>query len=367
MKGITHYIKGLLVLCVAVCSGCEKDPAPTPPVKGKVPVVMNGSIKPTTKAAIEPNTDGSPQGRLVIGIITSDYYLPTGVEKFDPGVLQPEDWGMYTYLDRGHFGGDTGSSTGSGGVITYVSGNIKYTNADGTSIQNVFYDEMGMYYTLRLIHPYEYKYVNEEKETIDVNAKLILSSTGSQVLFDVDGSQDIMSSDVGWGNMDSPDGKVITTDKVDATEKEKSFRFHHQLVKLDLRLIAEDKASALYGKIGTVELINQPNQLLLDIASDKLTAASNPVSKYTPVDHPTDSITLTATLKDCGYVMALPDSIYTFRITTANRLNFYIDAVFEGGAVAGTAYPITFKFLASDEIELYAGKAEEWWYNSVFN
>lgn len=381
----SRYINSYIVVLLAVvCSGCQEDISSLPRLKERVEVVMNGLVKATTKAFVEPNPDGSPQKQLVIGIITSDYYLLDNDLVFEPEMLKKEDWGMYTYLDRGRFGEErTRENEEGGGTIHYtVPGNIKYTNEDGSSIQNVFYDETGMYYTLRLIYPYEYDYARGKDDTIKVNPTLILSANGSQVVFDIDGSQDIMSSEVGWGNMDSPGGRVVTnntpipagtseTDSI-AIEKTKAFNFNHHLVKLDVRVTVDgDKARDLYGKICSIELINQPNQVMLDIARDSLSASSDLVSRYGLVDFPVDSITLPLTkdsLLPCGYVMALPDTKYTFRIATEKRLNFYVDAVFSGdGAQMGYAYPITFAFLSTDEVKIFAEDPARWWYDATFD
>ncbi len=395
------HISWMMVITSALCCGCDTDSTPRPVNQREV--MMNGVIGAATKAPIDPETTGLPSKQLTIGILTSDYYLPDTEDAFKPELLKDEDWGMYTYLDRGYFGGP------GLGAINITNGEIKYTSADGNIIQNVLYDESGMYYVLRLIYPYTYTYLdnNTPKET---TAQLSLASNGSRVFFDIDGSQDVMSTNVGWGNMDYDWVTTSTaTDPNDSETNYEGFTFSHHLVKLDIRLLAEagtfiakeEGEYNIYGAIESVELINQPNQVTLDLTTNLLSASSSLVSTYPIFSYDTDGKATDIPIKTSvnlsknetgtlyGYVMALPAQKYTFKVVTGSRKSFYINAYIkemydvevpkegsetetttvqvEGGAKPGTIYPLTFKFLASEEVGLEADKAKEWWFDSVFN
>ena len=76
-----------------------------------------------------------------------------------------------------------------------------------------------------------------------------------------------------------------------------------------------------------------------------------------------------ATDSDFGYLMVVPGTSYTVAVHTVDRLYFYTEVSLPGSAPfeAGKVYNIILKFLAADEIIIYAKEADEWWYDSTFN
>ncbi len=358
MKG--NYIQQFLfiALIAAASSGCQPDDHLERKPR-KVEVVLEGAIGVPTRAAVERGANGLPTEQMTIGILTGNYEMPT--DKTKPEV-SAADWGMYTYLDRGYFGGPGLNAT------NISNGEIKYTNAAGTAIQSVFYDEAGMYYIFRAIYPFIYKIDGEE-----TGPELLLASNGSLVSFPVDGTQDIMTTNLGWGNMETKyevngkAGQVLS----DSTNHKLVFR--HHLVRLDLKVSAAANAAEQYGKIGMIELIKQPNRVLYDITTDTLTSYSDLLYSYKMEGFPSDSITLLPPQNnvpvkiDAGSVMALPASKYTFRIPTGNRLNFYIDLVFPENLTPGTAFPITLEFKDAGEVILTYREPTHWWLDSTFN
>ncbi len=325
------YITSILASIVSIIlfCGCQKEAAPVK--AAKVEMELNGSIGPSTRAVINPAPGNLPPTQLSIGVVMLSYDSP------DPLTVQPNgtDWNGSIHWQRAYFGG---AGLGANPV---TNGEIKFTNETGIVTQKVFYDETGIYYFLKAVYPYD-------------QADVTQTANGGVIAFTVDGSQDIMCSNLGWGNMTSP---LVNT-----------LNFKHLLTKLNLKLIAEAAAAITqYGEVRNIELIDQPNQILYNIANDTLSVASLLTSRYPTVDFPSAPQLLTTAPTDFGYVMALPAEKYTFRIETENRLWFYAEVTFPGGSSPGKAYNVTLKFMQADEVIVYAAEAKEWWLDSTFN
>lgn len=379
----SYIITALIAASAALFGGCSREEAAAIPGRERVEVKMRGSVSNSREVVI-PDANGLPKTQLVVGILTGNYnlrpedyyYLYDGVHQRLRIHPQEEDWGSYTYLDRGIFG-NADQATNPGSEIKYTTSEEPYNQ------QRVFYDESGMYYIMRIIYPYTYKYrPTPDAALVETQPQLLLSASGSQVAFDMDGHQDILSSDLGWGNMDSGTeewGEELGKGLINTENPTNGFVFTHHLTRFELWVKAEAAAIAQYGQIEAIELVNQPNKVVLDITSNKLSAGSEWVSRYKPNGFA--PLYLTTAEQACGQVMALPGGKFTFRIKTENRLSFYIDAEFpaytrvEGedlvevpaGARAGSYYKLTFAFKAADEVELIADTPKDWYNDSYFD
>lgn len=290
---------------------------------------------------------GLPPKQLEIGIIT--------IEKEDNTIPAPADWNdPSTYPDRGIFGGT------HIGEDPISDGNILYTNESGTAIQQLFYDESGSYFILVAVYPFP---------GFEIGTDLILNNEGAIAIFKVDGSQDIMASTTGIGNIASPTINELT--------------FSHQLTCLKYKVGAENQqASEWYGEITKIELIEQPDKIGLNvgkkannISDNILTDEADVYIDYGAVDFPAEGNRTmpypysSATAKDFGYVLALPGQTYKFRITTEHRGAFYAEYTFSDPATAeaGTIYYLTFQMMESAKVVLTAVPAKEWWFDQTFN
>ncbi len=338
----------IAIICISavILSGCRRDEPAVP--AGKVSVELSGVVGAAaySKGAIVPGSNGLPPFQLSIGIVTTNYSNQSG-----PSVAEWAD--ASTYLDPGFFGGP------GLGVGTVTNGEIQYLNAEMSAVQKVFYDEMGVFYFLRAVYPYQ-------------GASLVRDAAGATVIFPCDGSQDILSSEIGWGNKNSP--MINNGDPL---------AFSHKLTMLNCRFIAESEdAAQAYGDITSVELTGQPDQVGLNIGSNAISVpATSTATDYPMVDSTTDGDWAlpfspgaydAADAKLLGYMLAVPARNYTFRITTQQRGPANpIYAAYDFGSgntpASGTIYNLTFKMLETAEIVLTAAEAEEWWLDQTFN
>ncbi|MDH6313579.1 hypothetical protein M2137_002369 [Parabacteroides sp. PFB2-10] len=407
----TLYI--IALCCLTLLFGCndeEDTPIPTKrPEKARVE--LSGSLPAPgipTRADDEyndpggmihpiPNSDGLPPYQLKIGIVTIEFGSyenntpPTVAEWNDPT----------TYLDYGFFGGQSpndkpGNYTeeasddpitpdphaGATGPTVWT-GNIEYTNRKGDAIQQVFYDEMGIYYYMVAFYPYHAIYDIENVEE-DENGTIIWDDVlGAAVVFEVDGSQDIMASTMGGGNIEHPFTEALT--------------FSHKLTALRCHFFAESAlAKSLYGTIDSVKLINQPKRIGLNIGKqadagkydDELFDAERGLTTEYPAVRPKDtngnpvtgSLSLpttyaTAAAVEFGYMLAMPAQTYTFSIFTSIRgknnpvyVTYDFDPEKTGVMpLAGKIYNLAFKLLETAEIRLEAAEAEEWWFDQRYD
>ena len=360
--------------CTVLFFGCSRDgeqPSPKGKEKEKTRVELSGAIQASSsftrgEGMIHPDltvpTDpaGLPPRQLRIGIMT--------IELDQAAVPTVPQWFTGSaYLDHGFFGGVLP------GDDPISDGNIEYTNRDGTALQQVFYREDGWYYHFVCVYPYEY-IIDPE----DLTDYMTDPGTGASVHFDVDGSQDIMASTLGSGNIEF--------------QFEDSLVFSHKLTALRCKFIAESAIAAsnnIYGDIVSVELIDQPGVIGLNIGQQALgTSATGDVifvpASSTDVDYPavrsssadlTMPYPLTGTPAEFGYMLAKPAKTYTFRITTTERYGLnalYATYDFDPTSIgtlpaAGTIYNLTFRMLETAGIELVAAVADEWWLDQTFN
>lgn len=392
MKKILHITVFALATALLFWA-CDNDNK-TIIEKEKVRLDISGSLSVSAatkgEGMINPildlptDTKGLPPKQLVIGLITNEY-LKTGAT---PAV---KDWSAddhVTELDWGFFGGnvfgDTPASLGSN-----WNGNIEYgdftggpTVPGGTSIQNVFYDENRTYYFFVAFYPYV--------EDVDI-AATEAEGTGTTVYFAPDGTQDIMASTMGGGNIDNPYG-VKDVGGINYLQPYGApLIFYHKLTALRCHFIAESEAVTGpngCGDIVSVRLINQPDILGLNIGQQ----AINPTTTALTDEH-TDLISYESVRTngvgnlampyptvanpdpdpvEFGYILANPANSYTFEIITSvhGAINpIYATYTFNNPTIPsmGTVYNLTFKMLESRRVDLYVQSADEWWIDQSYN
>jgi len=312
--------------------------------KAEVEVELSGAFGLRTRASIDPQPDSLPPYQLSIGVALLNY------DSANPETDQPDgdDWNGAVNWKRAYFGGPGLHAP------TVTNGEIKFTNDAGTAINKVFYDENGLWCFLRAVYPYE-------------GATVTSSHGKGSILFPIDGSQDIMCANLVWGS--------VNKQMVDR------LIFKHLLTKLNIRLYAENQdASDQYGEIEAVGVAYQPAGAILDIATGNLqpepTSSTTRYDRYYTVDFdPSANRLLSDNITDptdpdvnFGYVMAIPAAKYSIWVKTENRLEFYTEVTLPSSSFeAGKAYNITLKFLATDQIIIFAEEATEWWLDSTFN
>jgi len=353
MKATGSYTFLLAAVALWVLFGCSRE-YELQILKPKVAMALTGAIHDRTKSgSIDPQPSGLPPKQMAIGVAMIDH--DTATPDSDPPAEVA--WNGAVEWKRAYFGGP-GLKTGSA-LATFVptNGEISFTNDDGTAVNKVFYNDNGFYRFLRAFHPWE-------------GAAVVPAVGGGVVLMPIDGSQDIICSNMVYGSAESK--MSYTPPYVD-----KPLIFSHLLTKLNIRLVAEDAAAIVqYGKIMAIEVLDQPNMVSVNISSGLLEAASSLAYPYGVVDFlanatlPAPAILNPEPFDDAvqfGYVMVVPAKTYTIRIETELRLTFYVDVVFAAPADAGKAYNITLQFMVADEILIFAQEAPQWWLNSTFN
>lgn len=355
---LTYPTIALLAALTLLSGGCNREN--TAPPKEKVEVVMNGGfqVPETTKAQITP-VNNLPTNQLDVIIVTVNYTTA------DPVNDQPDlnAWmGSTADLTRGYFGGP------GLGATTITNGEIKYTNEDGTSVQNVFYDENGEYYFVRVVYPHK-------------DAEFIQTNNGAAIVFnDINGSQDILCSNLGWGNINMPIVRSNLTNDLDPTSV--GLMFSHKLSLFRFNLIAEnEKAAEQYGQIKNVRIRNQPSSIRVDMLDTNTEGYSEFDRHYEAEDFPSTPITLTFSSDPepvpvaayAGYIMALPGKKFTIEAETEKRLWISADLDFSDPAnpyaasKAGIIYDITLTFMEAYQMELSLENTTEWWVESEFN
>jgi hypothetical protein len=370
----TPYIT--MLVCGALAFGCTRTEIT--PVTRDVAVKLSGELSPAGALTrgdgmIDPilansgDLKGLPPKQLSIGIVT--------IETSSDAPTAP-DWGLVgnsPYLDKGFFGGNELGDTPTSMTPEDAAwnGNIEFLNEQGTGRQDVFYDPTGDYYHFVGVYPYA-----------AITGGLSTSSAGATVLFNIDGSQDIMASNSGRGNIDHPFAHDNHPDDV--------LTFSHKLTALRCRFVAESAvAKALYGTINSVKLVGQPDVVGLDIGANALDPTTPLTDERTApagISYPavgTGGVVVTTplTLSDVytsadavefGYIMALPQQTYTFEIVTSvhganNPLTVTYDFTAAAMPAAGTIYNLTFTMLETAKIELVAAPATEWWLDQTFD
>ncbi|MDL2255428.1 hypothetical protein LJC38_02455 [Parabacteroides sp. OttesenSCG-928-K15] len=406
MKQVFYIIALLHLVLLFGCNTEENFPTPEKTPERRR-LELSGSLQTqgiTTRSYIVPDPGGMihpivkgdvtglPPYQLEIGIVTTELISSPDIA----------DWNNETtYLDRGFFGGlypgdkpsnyteeNPGDESGDdpendlGKIDTPVwTGKIEYTNREGTAIQHVFYDEMveGVSYFLVAFYPYHAIYDIENVEE-DENGTIIWDDElGAAVVFEVDGSQDIMASTMGAAHI--------------TNQFNTSLYFSHKLTALRCHFFAESElAASLYGAIDSVKLINQPEKIGLNIGkqadpayrSESLFNAYPELTTDYPAVRPKDAddnpVTAPLALPSAytsgdavefGYMLAMPAQTYTFSIFTSVRgakNPVYATYTFPDDLpAAGTVHNLTFKMLETAEIQLVAANATEWTFVQTFD
>lgn len=332
---------------IIMFGGCSKERVDADMPREKVEVVMYGGLSNVNgdkaKAQIIPN-NGLPDEQLVVGIVTVNYRTA------DPLNVQPdlEAWkGTTVDVTRGYFGGPGLNAT------NITNGEIQYTNEDGTAIQKVFYDETGEHYFVRVYYPYE-------------GSEFMQTDNGAAIVFsDMNGSKDILCSNLGWGNMDQ---KEIATDAENGV-----IVFSHMLSLFRIKVVAEnEKAIEQYGRIDKVVMFAQPSSVIIDMMSQTIRPYSTETTNYDAVDFvPLNNLKTSA--QEAGYIMAVPAQKFMIAAKSSERLWLGTDLDFTttelpyNMSVPGKIYNVTLKFMESYQVHLEVEEADEWWMDSEFD
>ncbi len=370
----------ILALLPILLSGCVKD-KPTTPAGKKVEVVMNGAVKRagTTRGdgRIDP-VNGLPPKQLIIGVATLNYTTSDAVNN------QPDDiaWGDATADWAPAFFGGPDYYYPTNPSYIPEDGVIKYLREDLTGTQIVFYDEGGQYYYVRALYPW-------------TNTRSIQTANGYSIVFEnLNGSTDVMCSNLGWGNKDN---EVITTSYTDSdpSTPDNVLVMSHMFSLFRVKFVAENAAAAAqFGTLMDGRLANQPSSVRINMVDASLYAVSRntvPWVNYPAVDFPTGGVPANATTPlpvdgvdtpvAAGYVMAMPATNFTFEIYSSKRLwltNSYSFAIPDTPGVpdsgdpyatskAGYVYDVTIKFMESYELVLKIEDVTEWWMDSIFD
>lgn len=346
---------------VGFLCGCNNDHS-TETSEG-VEVIINGAL-PTPKssrAQIVPQ-NGLPTEKLDVAIITVNF------ETDDPENIQPDlaAWrGSTADITRGYFGGPGINAT------TITNGEIKYTNEDGDMVQKVFYEENGEYYFVRVVYPYQ-------------KDSFIQTGNGAaMVISGIDGSVDVLCSNLGWGNIDQPEVET------NATNKRILFSHMFSLFRIKLKPENESVASKLgengemilgqYGEIQKVRLANQPESVVIDMIDLAMDAYSYYDTPYYAVGFEPFYLTMSEDATpapvtvNAGYIMAMPGRDFTFEVYSKERLWLSADLSFATEtdpyktSEPGKIYDIILELGEGYEMIVEAAEAKEWWQDSVFD
>lgn len=361
---IKQMIPGLFL--AALLAGCDKAEPVAPAGREKVEVEMNGRLARTvqSKGPISPRlgSGGLPEEQLAVAVITVNFTTS------DPETLQPglAAWrGSTADITRGYFGGP------GIGATEITNGEIKYTNEDGDLVQRVFYDENGEYYFIRVLYPY----LTSEFTQTDRGAGM--------VFYDVDGHQDILCTNLGWGNIDQP--VIQTSYKIDPESPEPAegdgvFVFSHLLSQFRINVVAESAVAVhQYGKIKNIRIIEQPGVIKVDMIDLATTSYDDSDTDYYLEDFQLDSLpSYNTALPNNGYttagsLMLLPARKFTIEAETDRLwLTAHFDFATEDDANAitspGTIYDINLKFMEGYEMDVKVDSiTNQWWMDHEFN
>lgn len=349
-KAIIKTGFAIVALMTMLC-GCGEEHIGSQPEA--VEVMINGNLRENrkTRAQIIP-VNGLPPEQLSVGIVTVNFSTT------DPANIQPdiEAWrGVTADYTPGYFGGP------GLGATTITNGEIKYTNDDGTAVQKVFYDETGEHYYMRVVYP------NDKTEFIQ-------TENGAAVVFnELNGTQDIMCSNLGWGNMDQPLIKTnYDDDPAVESPNDSIIVFSHMLSLFRIRIVAEnDVAAVQYGDISNIKIINQPDAIRVDMLDLAAEAYTNPETDYF-IDGFLPRA-LTSSPETVGDIMILPARSFTIEAQSENRLwlsadfNFATSENEYAESAPGTIYEITLKFMEGYKMELEVVPAKDWWMDHEFD
>lgn len=361
---IKHIIPGLLLSIL--CAACEQAQTVDPVEREKAEVLMNGKIadRIQSKGPINPRigTAGLPETQLDVAVITVNY------ETADPELDQPDldAWrGSTADITRGYFGGP--------GIRpeNVTNGEIRYTDEAGDLVQRVFYDESGEYYFIRVLYPY-------------LTSDFIQTDRGAGMLFyEVDGYQDILCTNLGWGNIEQT--TMRTSYKVDPESPETQvgdsvFVFSHLLTQFRINVVAESEVAVVqYGKIKNIRIIDQPSVIKVDMIDLATTAYDDMETAYHLKDFHLDSLSfyhedsVNKGYTTAGTLMLMPAQKFTIEAETDRLwLTAHFDFATEDDANAitspGNIYNINLKFMEGYEMDVKVDSiTNQWWMDHEFN
>ncbi|MDL2304715.1 hypothetical protein LJC72_05170 [Bacteroides sp. OttesenSCG-928-D19] len=401
MKRIQTKLATAILAAIILATGCTKDDAGNQPTTGKVPVVMRGGmakITNSTRATVDPQLNGLPPQQLDINIITVNY--TTSAPNKISGQPKIEDWsGQTADNTRGFFGEKTEyTSTHNNNPIikpadreTYIpnTGRIEYTDEAGEVVQKVFYDENGEYYFVRLFYPF-----NEDGEEFYTEFTSTTAGLGASIIFhNVDGSQDILCSNLGWGNNDNPliNTTIVKededTDEVENDSQNGEIVFSHMMALFRIKIKPESAvvvereenlSSAQYGEITNVQVVRQPSTLIADAMTGAIRPLNDPLeTNYLANNFPEGGFTLTGTgegtnfvgyEQPAGYIIVYPgQTTYRIEVQTAKHKWVHGDLKFTTPVQAGKAYNITITMMEAYEMEIKETVVDNWWMDHIFN
>lgn len=390
------YIKScILLLFTALTAGCARETAdaPGPDTGGKerVEVHLFGALSEVTPTSGTRATyvsgalsGGLPPQQLDVGIVTVNKTLDDPQDPDEPADENNypglAEWsGTTADLTRGYFGGIKNDNDEPAGVIlfdedyddesadpddhypTITTGEINYTNEDGDLIQKTFYEDYGDYYYFRVVYPYAHgedpDNANEPYEIEDIQTGN--GENGYAIVFHgLDGSQDVMCTDLGWGNIFNPE--------VVAAAGTGHLTFSHMFSRFRISVIAENAAATtIYGNILDCKLVEQPSSVLLYMIDLDMEAYSDLDADYPMIGFPdeevegTPGIALTAippaSPQYLGYVMAMPARQFKVGVETEKHGWVYADIDFAGintenSSQPGHTYTITLTLMEAYNI-----------------
>ncbi len=344
----------LAALFSAGCAGSEHTTGTRP--EERPYVMMTGSLERAEQTpvrdAIDPrDSDGLPNVPLIVGIMTLNY------ASSDPATDKPDEdaWMSATAnLSRGYFGGPGPN------IAVVENGEINYTNESGTSIRRLFYDEGGEHYFTRIVYPFVASRL-DQTQIANINH----NPFGTEVVVSgLDGSQDVMCSNLAWGNIHNP--KMTT----DAPEGE--IVMSHIFSRFGVKVRVESpKAATQFGSISRFLLKDQPsavgiNMINLDLSfSHELVDYTLVMRTMLPLDNLGDAT------RDAGYVMAPPAADLRFEVETTGHgwvtgLVSFADMP-DGLSLTGYSHDIIMTFMESGEVEIAVAEPDEYWLDGVFD
>lgn len=157
-----------------------------------------------------------------------------------------------------------------------------------------------------------------------------------QVAYTISGKEDIMVTSEISGSRTDNTGKELT--------------FNHLLTQLKFKLVAEDADAITYwGSITSITVKDVEKDLVLNLNTGELTAATTPNKGDLEVSEDFASKALTTTAVENGYIMVLPSTTaYVLNIKTTENTGGVDVTITPVVTVKGTAHEITLTFKRSE-------------------
>lgn len=157
-----------------------------------------------------------------------------------------------------------------------------------------------------------------------------------QVAYTISGKEDIMVTSEISGSRTDNTGKELT--------------FNHLLTQLKFKLVAEDADAITYwGSITSITVKDVEKDLVLNLNTGELTAATTPNKGDLEVSEDFASKALTTTAVENGYIMVLPSTTaYVLNIKTTENTGGVDVTISPVVTVKGTAHEITLTFKRSE-------------------